>query len=165
MILVTPDIRKRFHAAFKKARAERIRAVRLDKDLWFAMRREAGHGRYLIRFDVIRAVNGDDQVTVRCNSVDGERCKGTWPRKQGLPDRMCVHAATVIDRSIQYGARKEATEQRHDEHATLELHQADKATSSGEPHPALSRRRRTNASPAGVRLVRQTAQRQAHLDG
>lgn len=110
MILVSNNIRKLYHAAFKKARREKIRAVRLNALLWYAARVEPGHGEYLIRFRVIRQVGGGEKVFVSCNSIDGERCRGTIRRRDADRDPMCVHIATVIDRGIQYGQRKQKIE-------------------------------------------------------
>lgn len=110
MIFITPDIRKRYHAAFKKARNEKIKARRLEPDLWYAARVAEGHGRYFVRFHVIQQINGGEQIGVTCNSINGERCKGTIRRQNHLQDPMCVHIATAIDRGIQYGQRKQKIE-------------------------------------------------------
>lgn len=110
MILITNNIRKLYHAAFKKARREKIRAVRLNALLWYAARFAEGHGQYLIRFHVIPEVGGGEQVFVSCNSIDGERCKGTLRRKGMEREPMCVHIAEVVDRGIQYGKRKQKIE-------------------------------------------------------
>jgi hypothetical protein len=101
MILVSNDIRSRYPKAFKKARRERIRAVRLETDLWYCARRESGHGRYLIRFKVLPAISGGEQVYVECRDVEGQRCKGTFK------DNCCVHIAEVIDRGVKHGRKQQ----------------------------------------------------------
>lgn len=110
MIPLSNNIRKLYHAAFKKARHEKIRAVRLNAFLWYAARIAPGHGQYLIRFHVFPQIGGGEQVFVSCNSVDGERCKGTFRRKGMERDPMCVHQAAVVDRAYQYGKRKQKIE-------------------------------------------------------
>lgn len=76
MIEITPTILRDYPNAFRKARNERIRAVRLESDLWYCARRESGHGQYLIKFHVFPTVRGGEQVKAECRSVQGQRCKG-----------------------------------------------------------------------------------------
>lgn len=102
VIEVTPAILRDYPNAFRKARNERIRAVRLESDLWYCARRESGHGQYLIKFHVFPTVRGGEQVKAECRSVQGQRCKGCWGE-----DRMCVHIATVLLRGIKYGRAKQ----------------------------------------------------------
>lgn len=106
LILITKDLRKKYHAAFRKARHEKITAKRLSPFLWYAARKAEGHGEYLVRF---HQTDGG-AVYVSCNSVDGERCKGTMRNKRHFQNPMCVHIATIIDRAEQYGARKDKLE-------------------------------------------------------
>lgn len=112
MIEIVNNIRQIYHGVFKKARKEKIRAVRLSPLLWYAARKAAGHGEYLIRFHAVRQVGGGEKVFISCNSVNGERCKGTLRRKEHLQEPMCVHEAAVIDRSVQYGVRKQRSEKK-----------------------------------------------------
>ena len=106
LILVTNDIRQKYHGVFRKARQERITAKRLSPELWYAARKAEGHGEYLVRFHV----TGSDAVYMSCNSVDGERCRGTLRHRRHFQNPMCVHIATVIDRAAQYGTRKQKIE-------------------------------------------------------
>jgi hypothetical protein len=106
LILVTENIRQLYHGVFKKARHEKITAKRLNARLWYVARKTEGHGEYLVRFHEVPQINGEDLVYVSCNSVDGDRCKGTLRQKRHFQNPMCVHIATAIDRGIQYGQRK-----------------------------------------------------------
>lgn len=96
MIPITPDIRKRFAAAFRKARRERIRCVRLECDLYYVARRADGHGQYLVRF-----FNKGADVTAVCGTINNERCKGTFQ------DRCCVHIAAAVESGIKHGRAKQ----------------------------------------------------------
>jgi len=107
LVLVTNKVRQIYHAVFKKARHEKITCKRLNPFLWYVARKAEGHGEYLVRFHEA----ADGQIYVSCNSAHtGERCKGTIRQKRHFQNPMCVHEATAIDRSIQYGQRKQRIE-------------------------------------------------------
>ena len=106
LILVTNDIRQKYHGVFKKARQEKITAKRLSAFLWYVARKAAGHGEYLVQFHEVQ-----DQIFVSCNDIHtGERCKGTLRQRRHFQNPMCAHIAQAIDRAAQYGARKQKLE-------------------------------------------------------
>lgn len=100
MIGVSKDIRARFPSAFKKARKERIRCVRLAVDLYFVARVNPGHGRYIVRFFEIPGLN-ETRVKVQCRSIDGDPCRGSFG------NRLCAHAAKAIEAGIRHGRKKQ----------------------------------------------------------
>jgi hypothetical protein len=99
MIPITSDIRNRFPSAFRKARVERIRCVRLEPDLYYVARRAQGHGQYMVRF-----FNRGADVTAVCGTINNERCKGTFQ------DRCCVHIAAAVESGIKHGRKSQRRE-------------------------------------------------------
>jgi hypothetical protein len=100
MIEITPTIRTKYRSAFTKARTEKIRCVRLESDLYYVARREAGHGRYLVRF-----FHTGEGVSVVCSSIYNQPCESTKK-----PGQCCVHIAAAVERGIKLGRARERKE-------------------------------------------------------
>lgn len=103
MILVTPDIKKKYPKAFRAARKERFRVVFLEPNLAYVARRRKGHGRYLVKLTAVASIDGGQRVGMSCREINGGPCQGyQW---KGF----CSHLAVVILRSE---AKPEKKEQR-----------------------------------------------------
>lgn len=101
MIVIDNNFRSQYRSAVRKARAERIRTVRLESNLYYVSRREKGHGRYLVKF--IEEPNGT--VTAECRMINGWKCSGTLKRGS-----CCLHIASAVLRALEYGRRKNESE-------------------------------------------------------
>src|SRR5688500_8827594 len=93
------EITRRFTSwnreAIRKARNEKIRCVRLEPNLYYAARREAGHGRYLISFFQKR---GSWWAT--CSTIRGDPCPSTAGK------RCCIHIAISYLRALESSRRE-----------------------------------------------------------
>lgn len=100
MIELTGNFRTRYRSAVTKARREKIRCVRLEPDLYYVARREAGHGQYLVRFNA-----KGNEVWAECHTLGQVPCKGCWQ------ERCCVHIATAVERGIKHGQKQQETKE------------------------------------------------------
>lgn len=97
MIEISNNFRSRYRSAVRKARAERIRCVKLEEGLFYVARRAENHGRYLV---FIRETKSG--VFATCRNLEGYPC----PTTKGT-DRCCAHIATAVERGIQDGRKRQ----------------------------------------------------------
>lgn len=89
MVLFDSRFRRKYRSLVRKARAEKIRVVRLEDGLYYSARREAGHGRYLVFVDSTKT-----GMFATCRTVRGASCPSYG---------CCVHTAAVFERMIAEG--------------------------------------------------------------
>lgn len=93
MVLITPQLKRKFRSLFRAARKEKIRVVWLEDDLVYVARRAKGHGKYLVKMIAVASISGGHQVRMLCREMNGNSCEGLqW---KGF----CVHMAAVCVRS------------------------------------------------------------------
>src|SRR6185295_8696553 len=100
MIEITNSFRTKYASVVRKSRAEKIRVVRLEVDLYYVARRDSGHGQYLVRF-----FHKGNSVTAVCANIFNQACKGTWGK-----GKCCTHIAAAVERGIQLGRKKSQQE-------------------------------------------------------
>lgn len=93
MVLITPQLKRKFRSLFRAARKEKIRVVFLEPDLVYVARRAKGHGRYLVKMIAVPSITGGHQIQMTCREINGKPCEGyQW---KGF----CSHLAVVILRT------------------------------------------------------------------
>jgi hypothetical protein len=91
MVLFDSKFRTRYRSLVRKARAEKIRVVRLESGLYYVARRESGHGRYIVQVDETKS-----GIFATCRTIRGAAC----------PSRgCCVHLVTVFEKLIKDGRK------------------------------------------------------------
>jgi len=81
--------RSKYRNLVRKARAEKIRCVRLEVNLWYCARRAKGHGQYLVSVD-----STDSGHFATCRTIRGAACP-SYGR--------CVHIAKVFEAMVAKG--------------------------------------------------------------
>lgn len=103
MIGIDNSFPVKYRSAWKKARTERIRCVRLEDNLFYVSRRDTKrkHGRYLVRLFWIPTVGGDKQLKMQCRDIENNPCRGCYSGKA------CAHIGIVVLRAFKRGRRME----------------------------------------------------------
>lgn len=91
MVLFNSQFRSKYRSVVKKARAEKIRCVKLLDGLYFVARKSPGHGRYIIQVDAT-----DTGMFATCRTIRGAACPSFG---------VCVHLVTVYERMVADGFR------------------------------------------------------------
>lgn len=98
MILFDSKFRKKNRDAVKKARAEKIRCLKLRNGLYYAARKSSEHGEYLVYVE-----STDSGMYATCRTIKGGPCPAYGT---------CVHLATVYERMVAEGFRIERKERK-----------------------------------------------------
>jgi hypothetical protein len=91
MTLFDSRFRRNNRSLIRKARAERIRCVRLEDGLYYVARKAKGHGRYIVQVD-----STDSGMFATCRTIRGAACPAFG---------VCTHLAVVFERMVAEGHR------------------------------------------------------------
>ncbi len=93
MVLFDSRFRSKYRNVVRKARAEKIRCVRLEQGLFYVARRAANHGQYLVS-----VVSTNSGMFANCRAIYGAACPSYG---------VCVHVAVVFERMVAEGHKLE----------------------------------------------------------
>lgn len=89
MVLFDSRFRSKYRSVVRKARAEKIRCVRLEDGLYYVARKQKGHGRYIVQID-----STDSGMFATCRTIRGAACPSYG---------VCVHLSKVYEAMVAEG--------------------------------------------------------------